>query len=41
MNKDARSIDDILDGYRQQVLRWNGQINLVSRQDTARRSYKM
>lgn len=30
-------LDRVLDAYREQVLRWNRQINLVSRQDTAGR----
>jgi hypothetical protein len=29
-----RHLDDLLNEYRRQVLRWNRQINLVSRQDT-------
>jgi hypothetical protein len=37
MRGSGKNIDGILDDYRKQVLRWNDQINLVSRQDTAGR----
>jgi len=37
MNRNHINIDRVLDEYRKQVLRWNDQINLVSRKDTAGR----
>ena len=37
MSRDSQHIDGILDDYRKQVLRWNDQINLISRQDTTDR----
>ncbi len=37
MSGDGMNIDKTLDEYRKQVLRWNDQINLVSRKDTANR----
>jgi len=37
MSRDKKDIDGTLDDFRKQVLRWNDQINLVSRQDTAKR----
>jgi len=37
MSRDKKDIDGTLNDFRKQVLRWNGQINLVSRQDTAKR----
>ncbi len=37
MSRGSQHIDGILDQYRKQVLRWNDQINLISRQDTADR----
>ncbi len=37
MSGDQKNIDRILGEYRKQVLRWNDQINLVSRKDTTNR----
>ena len=37
MSGDPKKIDRILGEYRKQVLRWNDQINLVSRKDTVNR----
>ncbi len=37
MSRDRKDVEGILDDFRKQVLRWNAQINLVSRQDTANR----
>ena len=37
MSTDSQHVDGILDDYRNLALRWNRQINLVSRQDTADR----
>ena len=37
MSKSGQHIEEILDDYRKQILRWNDQINLISRQDTADR----
>lgn len=34
MNRGDRQVEETLDGYRKLVLRWNSQINLISRQDT-------
>ena len=37
MSRDRKDIEGTLDDFRKQVLRWNDQINLVSRQNTPKR----
>ena len=37
MSRDRNDIEGTLDNFRKQVLRWNDQINLISRQNTAGR----